>query len=313
LRRFDVTLTKAPLLLCIGDIDMDLIVRVKSPPGRDQKVDATRVTQSGGGMAANVAVGARRLGTLSRIVGSVGDDTLGREALGVLATERVDHRFVAVKPGETTFFCVIMVDDAGEKSLIKVLSPVYLPRPDDLVPDAFAGVSHVHLTFTSPELAARAIAMARVAGATLSLDLEAADLPKAGAFLPDLLRAVDLLFLSENSRHEAEQIIGPLENAGPRMVLTTLGNRGAMLEHSGGRSKVPGHRVKVVDTSGAGDAFAAAFLHSWLGGHTLETALVFANAAAALSTRAYGAQGGLADGDEVDAFLSHSSKEQSDA
>ena len=308
-----MTPTKEPLLLCIGDIDMDLIVRVKSPPGRDQKVDGTRVAQSGGGMAANVAVGAQRLGTRSRIVGSVGDDTLGREALDVLAAGGVDHAFVAIRPGEATFFCVIMVDDEGEKSLIKVLSPAYLPRPDDLVSAAFEGVSHVHLTFTSPDLAERAIAMARDAGSTLSLDLEAADLPKAGAFLSNLLRAVDILFLSENSRREAEQVIGPLERAGPRMVLTTLGERGAMLEHAGGRWTVSGHRIRVVDTSGAGDAFAAAFLHAWLGGRKPHAALVFANAAAALSTRAYGAQDGLATGGEVDAFLSRSSEERSDA
>lgn len=294
---------EGPLLLCVGDIDIDLIVRVSRPPGRDQKVDGTRVAQSGGGMAANVAVGARRLGTSARIVGAVGDDAFGREALAVLAAEEVDHAFVPVRAGEATFFCVIMVDDDGEKSLIKVLSPTYLPRPDELMPDAFQGVSHVHLTFTRRELAERAITLARSVAASVSLDLEAADLPEAGAYLPDLIGSVDVLFFSENSRLEAERLHGPIEPLRDQVLLTTMGDRGAVLERAGRRLAVPGHQVKVVDTSGAGDAFAAAFLHAWLGGSVPEAALAFANAAAALSTRAYGPQGGLARSDEVATLL----------
>lgn len=301
-----MTSSSGPLLLCVGDIDMDLIVRVKRPPGRDQKVDGTRVAQSGGGMAANVAVGASRLGTRARIIGAVGDDANGRDARAALESEGVDHGFVAVRPGEATFFCVIMVDDEGEKSLIKVLSPAYLPRPDDLVAPAFESVSHVHMTFTPWELAERAIALGRAAGATVSLDLEAADLPQAGPHIADLVQSVDLLFLSEHSRQEAEGIIGPLEMRRDQIVLTTLGERGAMFEQAGSRWVVPGHHVDVVDTSGAGDAFAAAFLHAWLGGAEPEAALSFANAAAALSTRAYGAQAGLATSEEVAAFLQSS-------
>ena len=304
-----MTGSSRPLLLCVGDIDMDLIVRVKRPPGRDQKVDGTRVAQSGGGMAANVAVGASRLGTRARIVGAVGDDATGRDARAVLETEGIDHSFVAVRPGEATFFCVIMVDDEGEKSLIKVLSPAYLPRPDDLVPSAFEGISHVHMTFTRWELAERAIALGRAAGATVSLDLEAADLTDAKPNLTNLMQSVDLLFFSEHSRQEAEGLIGPLEMRKDQIVLTTLGERGAMLEHSGSQWVVPGHPVDVVDTSGAGDAFAAAFLHAQLGGAELQSALTFANAAAALSTRAYGAQAGLATSKEVAAFLHSSCQE----
>ena len=80
-------LPHSPVLLCIGDIDMDIIIRVPSPPGRDQKVDGARVAQTAGGMAANVAVGASRLGTKTRLLGTVGDDAMGREALAALRRE----------------------------------------------------------------------------------------------------------------------------------------------------------------------------------------------------------------------------------
>jgi sugar/nucleoside kinase (ribokinase family) len=183
----------SPLLLCVGDIDIDIILRVPRPPGRDQKVDGRRVAQSAGGMAANVAVGARRLGTRTRMLGAVGDDTMGREALEALGQEGLDLEHVATRTGAATFFCIIMVDGDGEKSLVKALSPAYLPRPGDLTHEAFAGVTHVHLTFTEPSLACAALERAKAVGATVSLDLEAADIPSDGGSVAELTSAVDIL------------------------------------------------------------------------------------------------------------------------
>jgi ribokinase len=300
-------------LLCVGDIDIDIILRVPRLPGRDQKVDGERVAQSAGGMAANVAVGAGRLGTPTRMLGAVGDDAMGREALDRLGREALDLDHVVVRVGAATFFCIIMVDADGEKSLVKVVSPAYLPQPGDLTREAFAGVEHVHLTFTRHELAIRAIELARKAGASVSLDLEAADLPPGGGRVGELLERIDLLFVSEYSRADLEAALGPLDPRPGRTVVTTLGARGARVEGAGAPVELPGHAVPVTDTSGAGDAFAAAFLHARLGGAEDAAALRFANAAAAISTRAYGAQDGLPRRAEVEAFLQRRTPERSDA
>ena len=303
----------SPLLLCVGDIDMDIIIKVPHPPGRDQKVDGKRVAQSAGGMAANVAVGARRLGTRTRMLGAVGDDAMGRDALAALEREGLDLVHVATRRGAATFFCIIMVDDEGEKSLIKAVSPAYLPLPEDLKPEAFAGVDHVHLTFTRHELAAKALKRARAAGATVSLDLEAADVPSDGGRVADLVRKVDLLFISEQSRSEVERRMGPLAAGAGRTIVTTRGRLGARLERGPEVLEVAGHAIATTDTSGAGDAFAAGFLHARLAGAGDLMALQFANAAAALSTRAYGAQAGLPVRREVDDFLEHRTRERSNA
>jgi ribokinase len=292
-----------PILLCVGDIDMDIIVRVARPPGPDQKADGQRVAQTPGGMAANVAVGARRLGTSVRLAGAVGDDALGREALDALQTEGLDLSHVTIRQGVPTFFCMIMVDDGGEKSLVKVLSDAYLPRPEDLTPTTFSGVAHVHLTFTNPALARCAMFLARQAGAALSLDLEAADLPADPAPVVELLQAVDLLFINRDSRAEVERRIGSLPLRDNATVITTLGAEGARLEAGSIHHKVEGHRIRLTDTSGAGDAFAGAFLHAQLSGAEGADALRFANAAAALSTAAFGAQAGLPRRAEVETFL----------
>jgi len=299
----------APLLLCVGDIDMDIIVRVPRIPGRDQKVDGERVAQTPGGMAANVAVGARRLGTMTRLLGAVGDDAMGREALEALGQEDLDLTYVATRAGTATFFCIIMVDQEGEKCLLKAVSPAYLPLPADLVPSAFEGVTHMHLTFTRHELAMSAVARARTAGASVSLDLEAADIPAGGGQVAELVENVDLLFVSEQSRAEVERAIGPLA-AGPRQtIVTTRGSEGARVESHKGSCEVRGHSVSVTDTSGAGDAFAAAFLHSRLNGADDASSLRFANAAAAISTGAYGAQAGLPRRVDVVEFMETNERE----
>ena len=302
-----------PLLLCVGDIDMDIIVRVPRPPGRDQKVDGERVAQTAGGMAANVAVGASRLGTPTRLLGAVGDDAMGREALDALRREALDLDHVATRRGEATFFCIIMVDDQGEKSLVKAVSPSYLPQPSDLTTAAFAGVSHVHLTFTRHDLAMRAVELARNVGASVSLDLEAADLPVGGGQVSKLVSQVDLLFISEQSRNHVEGQIGALADGSGLTIVTTLGSKGARAERGLERVEVAGHCVGATDTSGAGDAFAAAFLSAQLRGADDAEALRFANAAAAISTRAYGAQDGLPVLTEVEAFLERRTPERSDA
>lgn len=125
----------------------------------------------------------------------------------------------------------------------------------------------MHLTFTAHDLAAKALALAKRVWATLSLDLEAADVPQDG---------------------------GRLENGG--LVLDAAG-----------------HAVPVADTSGAGDAFAAVFLHCRLAGYDDRAALEFANPAAAISIRAFGAQAGLAARHEVEHFLGNRTHEGSDA
>ena len=118
-------LPASPVLLCVGDIDMDIIIRVPRPPGRDQKVDGERMAQTAGGMAANVAVGASRLGTATRLLGAVGDDAMGREALEALGREALDVDHVVTRHGAATFFCVIMLID-----------PLILETKFKRVPDA---------------------------------------------------------------------------------------------------------------------------------------------------------------------------------
>ena len=144
-----------PLILCVGDIDVDLVIGVSHVPGPDEKVNGRRLSLAPGGMMANAAVALARLGSRARLMAAVGADHDGDFAVSAVAAEGVDVRYVTRKPAASTFMCVVMVGPAGEKSLVRVASDAYLPEPADITPMALEGVGHVHLTLGSPGLARR--------------------------------------------------------------------------------------------------------------------------------------------------------------
>ena len=299
---------KVPHLLCVGDLGLDIIIRVPRLPGPDQKVGGREVARGAGGMAANVAVGAMRLGTPARLVATIGDDTTGREAEAHLAREGVDLAHLARRRNAASFYCVILIDPGGEKALVRAAGATFLPDPAALTPAAFEGVAHVHFIHPEPSLLARGIERAHAVGATVSLDLEAADIPDTGGALADLVDRLDLIFLGQESRATLEAMLGPLGDRRDLVVVTTRGAGGAEVAHMGRATSVGGHATAVADTLGAGDALAAAFLHAWLRGASPEAALKFANAAAALSTLRHGAQPGLPREDEIEEFIRKAEK-----
>ena len=197
-----------PLILCVGDIDVDLMIAVPQVPGPDEKVNGRRLSLSAGGMMANAAVALARLGSPVRLLGAVGDDRDGAFAVQVVADEGVDVRFVTRRPGVPTFMCVVMVGPTGEKSLVRVASEAYLPKPSEITPAAFEGVGHLHLTLGSPRLTDASLSAAAARGVPSSLDLEAADIPDEPAVLAAILDRVDYLFMSRTGARAARARLG---------------------------------------------------------------------------------------------------------
>jgi sugar/nucleoside kinase (ribokinase family) len=296
----------AALFLCIGDIDVDVLIGVERLPTRDSKVNGSRLQRAPGGMAGNVSMALARLGASVRLFGCVGDDEDGAFALKGLARAGVDTSHVLHLASVATFSCIALVTPDGEKSLLKLMTAAYRPRPDDVTDRVFVGVGHAHLTSGGdPELCRRVVEAAGRAGATCSLDMERADLPEAPDDLVRALDGFDFLFCNAESRVAVDERLGMPATRRVPVVVTTLGAAGSRVEGVGRPIEASGLTVAVKDTTGAGDCFAAAFLHARLA-HALgwEDALRFANCAAALSTTEYGAQSALPTEAEVSAVLS---------
>jgi len=294
--------------LCVGDLDVDLMVSVSRLPDADDKVSGRRISLSVGGMSANVAVGLRRLGAEVRLVAAIGNDDHGALAERTLDHEGVDIGYLVRCPGDATFMCVVMLTGSGEKSLVRLETDAYLPRPADVPDAAFTGIGHVHLTLGSVALTRHCMARAKAAGATVSLDVERADLPDDPAILAALLPGIDWLFMNARTRAHIEDSLGGELQRASRGLITTEGAAGCSLTADGVETRVPGHPVEVLDSTGAGDGLVAAFLHAHLvERRPVAEALRRANAAAALVVQHYGAQTGLPRAAELDRFLAAAS------
>jgi sugar/nucleoside kinase (ribokinase family) len=294
-----------PLFLCIGDLDVDILIEVDRLPTRDGKVNGAVRQKAPGGMAGNVAAALARLGSRVRVLGRVGDDADGAFAVGSLGQVGVDTSFVSRLEGVATFSCISLLTPDGEKSLVKLMTPAYRPDASDVTEGAIEGVHHVHLTsIGDPALCRRVVDAARTSGATTSLDIERADCTEDAAALLDAINGFDLIFCNAESRAFVDAALDrPLAELVAALV-TTLGADGAQVETAEGRIASPGFTPEIVDTTGAGDCFAAACLHARFAAEVSWTdAIRFANCAAAISTTGLGAQSALPTADQVATHL----------
>jgi ribokinase len=294
-------------IMCIGDLDVDFYIAVPAIPGFDQKIAGRHLGQKPGGMGANAAVAMARLGRRVRLLAAVGDDSIGELALSQLTAEGVDLRFVAKRRGVKTFMCVVLLSPSGEKSLIRLESEAYLPQSDDVIPAAFDDVRHVHATYGSPDVAARAFELAKERGLSTSLDLEPPDIQNAPERLSSILPLVDTLFLNKEAFARASEVLGAALHPGLLKpygeIIVTLGAGGCRRITADGILDVPGFTILAVDTTGAGDCFAGAYLARRLEGFNPSEGLEFANAAAALAALDFGAQTAMPLRAAVEALL----------
>jgi ribokinase len=294
-------------VLCIGDLDVDMFISVPAIPGFDQKIAGENHGQMPGGMSANCAVAVARLGLASRLVAAVGSDASGSFAVEKIRADGVDVDHLIHREDTNTFMCLVLISPSGEKSLIKLETEAYLPYADELTDDAFAGVRHVHLTFGRPGLAHKALTMARAKGITTSLDLEPPDIARNPELLRSILPLIDTLFLNAEAYAMAASALGetllPAHLHERGEILVTLGALGCRRLSGEDRLDQPGFAVDALDTTGAGDCFAGAYLAARLEGLEPQDAMILANGAAALATTGIGAQTAMPLRRNVDAFV----------
>jgi ribokinase len=292
-----------PRVIVVGSINTDLVVAVERLPAPGETVSGGTFARHGGGKGANQAVAAARLGASVAIVGAVGDDEFGSQALAELADEGIDVDAVACLPGVASGVAAIVVDAAGENQIAVASGANARVEPSHVTAalrlDDPPGV--VLLTHEIPDgaLGAAAAAAAR-AGWTLILnpaparEIAAAVLDAGPLLTPNASEAERL-----SGESEPEAAARALHARTGAPVLVTLGARGALLFDGASSSLLPAPSVEAVDTTGAGDTVNGALAAELAAGRELPAAARFALVAAALSTRARGARGGMPRRDEV--------------
>jgi ribokinase len=302
-----------PTLVVLGAVNVDLVVRGGALPAPGETVVGGVFGRHHGGKGGNQAVAAARAlrggpaENAVALLGSVGDDDLGRGALAALAAEGIDVRFMKAVSGVSTGVALIVVDDDGENQIAVAPGANAIIEPDD-VDTALQGLETGSVVLASLEVPLAAVRHAaercRALGATFVLNPapavpEAADLLRFASIVSP--NAGELAALAGTG--DADPAAALVRRHTRLRVIVTRGAEGATLTDATGERSFPALRGSVVDTTGAGDAFNGVLAAALLEGRPIDDAVVRAVAAAGLSVRRAGAREGMPTRDEIERGL----------
>lgn len=288
-------------ILVLGDVNVDIIARVKSFPEPGEECLAPGLELHCGGVGANYALALRQWGISPSLVACLGQDDFAAFLLRTLAHHGVDVSNVQRASGAVTGLLYINVTPNGQRTFFgsrganRFLRRV--PSGCNILNRAMA-VSIMGYSFLdpSPEATAKQLLKAvRAHGGWVSLDIGMAPSEQIPNKILQIIKLVDLLFVSSEEATVLTGIRDPLksfrqlEKVGACNVVMKLGKRGCLILHEGKLCHVPSFAVRTVDTTGAGDAFAAAFLQARLRGWPHAEAALTANAAGAAAAAIAGA------------------------
>jgi len=294
----------------VGSINQDFVLSVERRPKPGETVTDAQLSKGNGGKGANQAAAAALLGADVTFLGRVGDDGFGDPLVEALADKGVDTRLIEASPDSSTGTAFITVTPDGENEITVAPGANRLLTVEDV--DAASGAIEQARVLVAqmeipPEVVLHAVEVAARAGTRPLVNLAPpSDVPRA------LLEKLDPVVVNE---HEAAFLLGEkvegldgaldavpeLLSLGPKSVVITLGENGAVFSEGGGTVHHPSPKVEVVDTTGAGDAFVGALAARLADETSLEDAVAYAVRAGAAAVTKEGAQGALPTPESLEA------------
>lgn len=299
-------------VLVIGDSSVDHIYVVDALPAPDGEVMAKRSVLLPGGSGGTIALGLALLGEEVALASRVGEDAFGELALRNLERAGVDLSLVQRDPQTVTGVVTVLVQPGGLRTMISdgganrnldvaEFRPQQVSGRDALVVSAYS-----LLGGRQREYSERVIAAAVGAGVPVFADLSTGAVNALGGELFGALAGVDHLLMN---RHEALTVTGStnlveavqrIQDRGFASVVIKVGEQGSVIVRGRHSELVDPHELdEVIDQTGAGDAFTAAFVHATLAGAELPEAARLGNIAGAIAATELGAQGRLVTAGEL--------------
>ena len=269
-------------VVVVGSANLDLVATLDHLPKPGETIVALGYAEHAGGKGVNQAVACARMGARTAFVGCVGNDDAGVFLRGVLENEGIDTTMLRVvdMPTGRAF---INVDSRGENEIVVVSganTQVGIAHDAIVLPMARVVLMQLEIPLTTVR---NALHLARRNGALTVLN------PAPYKSLTDeILSLVDVIVPNETESAACGGTQALLD-AGVKTVLTTLGERGVVINTHTSATSIAPHKVVAVDTVGAGDAFIGALSAELARGATISEAASVGAVAGALATTVHGA------------------------
>ena len=301
-------------LTVLGSINADHVIQVPHFPQPGETLSGQNYHIVYGGKGANQAVAAARLGAKVDFIACIGEDKIGLEMKQAFQKDGINTDSIATIQSETTGIAMIQVADSGENSIVisaganAHLTTDIVDKFKQKILDADALLMQLE---TPLDAIIYATKIAKQAGKHTVLN------PAPAKALPDELLA-QLTMITPNEteaevltgvkvvdEQSAAQAAAVFHQKGVAIVLITLGAKGVFISHNALQKIIPGFRVQAKDTTAAGDTFNGALVTALLEQKSLEEAIQFAHAAAAISVTRFGSQTSIPSRQETLDFLAN--------
>jgi ribokinase len=295
----------------VGSINQDFVLSVERRPTPGETVTDASLATHNGGKGANQAAAAALLGASVTFLGRVGDDGFGEPLIRALVDKGVDTSLVREVPDSSTGTAFITVTPDGENAITVAPGANRRLEAED-VDDASEPIGEARVLVVQMEVqrevVLRAVEVASGNGTRALVNLAPPfEVPRS------LLEKLDPLVLNE---HEAAFLLGEsvegvdgalsavteLLSLGPKSVVVTVGEDGAVFSSDESAKHIAAPSVEVVDTTGGGDAFVGALAARLADDDALEDAVAYAVRAGSAAVTKAGAQGALPTPDVVEAL-----------
>jgi ribokinase len=306
--------------LIFGSIIMDVIVysdKVKSVNSKGKKylgldygskIEIDKLNFSSGGSGHNIAIGLARLGRKVSLIGSIGKDVFGKEIVNELKKNKVDLNFVS-EIKETTGSSLVVIGKNKERSILinrganNFVSSIGINENNIKKFRWFVFTSVIGNK--SITVLKKAVDIAKKHNIKVVANPSISMIKYKRKELKGLVKKSDIIIVNEEEAFElsgtnkVDKALIKLRKIGPSIVVITLGKKGVVGFDGKNKYRQKTYKVRVSDTTGAGDCFTAGFLHSLMKNNDIKRALKFGAATAALNLKTYGAVNNFPSENEI--------------
>ncbi len=301
-------------IICAGVACLDIVVSGNVSTGVFH-VDSTPVENisfRSGGDASNQAVTAASLGLRTGLVSCVGNDGKGKQLLDILNSKGVDTSLVDTQECDESVSAIVLVNDDGSRNFLftRGCGTTYLPSSRAVEAVSQARILSIGSFFVMPEFdkkgARTLLEQARSSGVITVADMTCDTLGEGFTYIGEYLYLIDYLMPSYEEasaitgESEPEAICAVFRERGATNIIIKLGSQGCYISSDGRDRIIPVTAgTRVVDTTGCGDNFVAAFCYGLLQEWSLDECARFAHGASAINASHLGASGHISSAQEV--------------